>query len=160
MKIFNFISCAIFAVLLSSCVTAQLPPEPVTYVDIFDYSKVSSTFGVGFTESDAVNFDYSTVASLYIVEKGGYLETKKVDASDTDIDRGDDIYFKTKRQKRQGKYTYFAPDPQKGLAACAAQAKALGGDYVLNLKIQFHNGATALYEPSYYVFTGMIVKRK
>ena len=166
MKKYILFTFVMLMALLSSCVTVKppIPPTPSREYYSFDYSEVSRKYGVGFTESDAVNFDYDALSTVAIVEKGGYVESTKaepVEAKRSYLEE-DEIYMSSSKRKSVNKieYTYVEPDAQKGLAAMAQEAIRLGGDYVLNLNVQRTNEYEDGFGYSCYTLSGMVVKKK
>jgi hypothetical protein len=142
----KFVLFAAVAVLMGSC--TPTPVKPSSYVRYFDYLPISKEYGVNFTESDAVNFDYEALGSICAVDVPGYVQ---VDGKDD----GKKLFAAGLYKAGSKEYEYVSKDGYSVLALLAKEAKEKGGDYILNLKIT--ESAT---DPGTYIATGMLVKRK
>jgi hypothetical protein len=138
----KLLSFALLAFLMSSCA-----PKVERFVSYFDYTPVTEAYGVHFTESDAVSFDYEALGSLCVVETSGVVTTEYTDP------KGDDaIYGPTKATKKE----YQKASGQSVLQLLAQEAKKAGGDYILKLSIR----PTKVNSNNAYEASGMVVKRK
>jgi hypothetical protein len=74
----KLLSFAMLVFLMSSCA-----PKVERFVSYFDYTPVTEAYGVHFTESDVVSFDYETLGSLCVFETSGVVRIEYTDPKET-----------------------------------------------------------------------------
>lgn len=122
----------IVAIAISSC--SPVAYQALTYS--IDYSKYSND-GFFITESQSVNFDYKPIASVGSDIKPGYLTSK---------DGSGNVYTEA-----------TADD---AIAYLVVQAKKVGADAIIGLKIQISNiGGSSYTNTTSYSASGMAIKR-
>lgn len=148
MKKLCYFVCLMLTLLLSGCAK----PTVQRAVYFFDYTQVTNEFGVGFTESDAVAWDYVSLGSILVQETHGYIE---VEDNSPSTDKQDDLYGSKKKVKK----VPYTTSAQGALRLLGEAAAARGGDFILNLSLRpvYHEkyGFIMAWEAS-----GMVVKRR
>ena len=129
--------CAFAALMMSSCVT---PIKFQQNAGFIDYSMFPGMF---LTESNSVSFDYQPIGSLYAEETSGEYQVVKKKVGNNEI--YGDAYAVV-----DGKYRHA--NPQSALTFAAEKAKEMGGNGIINLRIEKIEGG--------YCVTGMVIKRK
>jgi uncharacterized protein YbjQ (UPF0145 family) len=136
------ILCVLALAALTSC-------EPSLYFEqnagFIDYSAFPGMF---LTESNSVSFEYQPIASLYAEEISRNYKVGKKKIGSNEVD-GDE-YAVTDGSYRKA-------NPQSALAFAIEKAKAMGGNGIVNLKI---NADKAKDGRSMYYVTGMVIRRK
>lgn len=135
--------CAVAALIMSSCAPTIEPFKQTA--GFIDYSMFPGMF---LTESNSVSFEYQPIASLYASEvTGAYkVEKKRI--------RTDEIYG-SEYVEYDGKIRFA--NPQSALIFAVEKAEALGGNGIINLKVEpytYKDGRDA------YFVSGMVIKRK
>lgn len=141
MKKTLFMIVAMVAMLMmSSC-------SPLTFEQNAGYIDYSAFPGIFITESNSVSFEYQPIGSLYAEEISGQYQVVKKKVGNNEI-YGDEYAVV------EGKYRYA--DPQSALAYAVQKVKQMGGNGIINLKI---NSAKSEDKRRMYYVTGMVIKR-
>lgn len=127
----------IIALMMGSCAS------PVKFKQIAGCIDYSMFPGMFLTESNSVSFEYQPIGSLYAEETSGAYQIVKKKVGNNEI-YGDEYAVV------DGKYRYA--HPQSALAFAAEKAKEMGGDGIINLRINSTDEG--------YCVTGMVIKRK
>ena len=130
-------------ILLSACTPRVTIPPFIQEAYMLNYNEIAGPHFL-ITESNSVSFDYIGIGSLVVYEKsgGGDLVT-------TTIKDNDAIYGSHKNKELKGRRN---ANIHSALERAVAEAKAAGGDAIINLKTN--------HEGDYVTITGMVVKRK
>lgn len=104
--------------------------------------------GIFISESNSVSFDYQPLGSLYAEEISGQHQVVKKKLGTNEI-YGDEYAV------MEGSYRHA--DPQSALAYAVKKVNEMGGDGIINLKIQ--SSKSDDNRRMYYV-TGMVIKRR
>lgn len=129
--------CAVAALMMCSCETANKFQQSAGFIDY------SMFHGMFLTESNSVSFEYLPIGSLYAEEISGEYQIVKKKIGNNEI-YGDEYAVV------DGKYRHASP--QSALAFAADKAKEMGGNGIINLRIEKIDGG--------YCVTGMVIKRK
>jgi len=128
--------CAFAALMMSSCETAQKFQQSAGFIDYAMFP------GMFLTESNSVSFEYQPIGSLYAEETSGEYQVVKKQVKNNEI-YGDGFEIV------DGKYRHA--NPQSALTFAAERAKEMGGNGIINLRIEKIDGG--------YSVTGMVIKR-
>lgn len=135
--------CVFAALMMSSCAPSISPfKQSAGYID---YSVFPGMF---LTESNSVSFEYQPIASLYASEVTGAYKVEKKRIRTDEIYGSDYVEY-------DGKIRFA--NPQSALKFAVEKAEALGGNGIINLKIEpyvYSDGRDA------YFVSGMVIKRK
>jgi uncharacterized protein YbjQ (UPF0145 family) len=146
---------AMMAFTMTSCFTTHLY-EPHWSAEVVDYSMLTDK-GIYVNESDKINFEYQTLASVETRSIGGYVNKEKAD--NIDQKSINDIYYqeeKSKKAKANGfNKEYVAPKYDEALGVMALKLEELGANGIINLKIRVEVGE--LYDK--IIVTGTAIKR-
>lgn len=138
-----FALCAAVALMMCSCAPSISPfKQSAGYID---YSMFPGMF---LTESNSVSFEYQPIASLYATEVTGQFKVEKKRIRTDEIYGSDYVEY-------DGKIRFA--NPQSALVFAVKKAEALGGNGIINLKIEpytYKDGRDA------YFVSGMVIKRK
>lgn len=132
---------ALTLVALGSC-------TPLVFEQNAGYIDYSAFPGIFISESNSVSFEYQPIGSLYAEEISGQYQVVKKKVGTNEI-YGDEYAVV------DGKYRHA--DPQSALAFAVQKVKQMGGDGIINLKI---NSAKSEDKRRMYYVTGMVIKRR
>ncbi len=137
-----FFSCLLVITLLACTPKVSLPPF-VQEAYLVNYNEIA---GPDFliTESNSVSFDYIGIGSLVVYEEtgGGVMVSKEIQDKDG-------IYDNMKQYEVKG---IRHANITSALKRAVEEAKAAGGDAIINLDMQAIDGHVTV--------SGMVVKRK
>lgn len=130
-------------VLLTACSSKVTIPPFVQEAYMLKYNEIA---GPNFliTESNSVSFDYVGIGSLVVYEKSGGGDLVNIKIKDNDA-----IYDSHNKKELMGRRN---ANIYSALERAVAEAKAAGGDAIINLKTH--------HEGDFVTVTGMVVKRK
>lgn len=131
--------CTLALAILTSC--GSLPK--LQFEQNAGYIDYNAFPGMFISESNSVSFEYQPIASLYADELSGEYKVVKKKVGTNEI-YGDEYAITDDGYRRA--------NPQSALAFAIEKAKAMGGNGIINLKIQ-------KIERGYSV-TGMVIRRK
>lgn len=137
---------------LSSCM-----PKLSQKAYLVDYRTASQNGKVFISESNSVNFEYEPIGSLIVIEKPGAVDKKKVSFTAAGDSSTDPIYGEEKNIiKKYLNQTYQSASIQSALNFAADQAIQLGGDGIINLKMEI----LIMNKEEVAQISGMVIKRK
>jgi uncharacterized protein YbjQ (UPF0145 family) len=128
---------------MTSCFTTKLY-EPHWSAAVMDYSMLTNK-GIYVNESDKVNFEYQTLASVMTKSVGGYI-SKKVKNVKNEQENINDVYYretKAKKNKANGyNMIYISPSYNEALEVMVNKLEEIGANGIINLKISEERGET------------------
>lgn len=178
-KCLKLLLCASSLIALNSCSSMLNVSKPVFSQSVrsVNYYKAGLDGKVLLTESNSVAFDYVSLASIVVVEKGGYTSVKEVvpnNASpkkEKSPSKNDDIYFsKAKPEKTTKKLDYSNYQEATYMSAlkrASEEALEMGGDAIIGLELgtaQTWVEGLGKNNPGYWRYdglkvSGMVVRR-
>lgn len=116
--------------LITSCYPAKtLFHQESSHVDYRPYSKTDFFL----TEANSVSFEYSPISSVISIVKPGYVDKKDIVKTKEEKDFKDDLYANNKHLKLGSDFKLASP--QDALDGLVKEAKKLGANGIINLKI-------------------------
>lgn len=145
-KIYLFFICMLI-IIFTSCNVYDPYIISNHTIDFSSYSKE----GFFITESNSVSFEYEPIGSIITEVYSGY------NAEEIKIKEENEIYGEITKTIKKGVYVKASPDD--AIYFLIEQAKELGANGIINLKIQPVSSKNEYKIIGYYV-TGMAIKKK
>lgn len=155
---------AAMTLLLTSCKSmTTVAPEFYSDVNVLDYYKIGLDGKILLTESNSVNFEYESLGSIVVTQYSGYEMIEKSTSTKESVD-DDAIYGARKVTKSKTKYKkgpWKNASYKTELEEAVKKTVEMGGDAIINLKLQVIPNASNTESVSYTRYiSGMVIRRK